>query len=185
MRKLFSSVLLFCVASVTAVAAEEKFGEIGIFSPVQIRSEEDQILGLRLGMFYTENNGVSGLDMNLIVGRAKGSSTGAQLSLVNLVAKEASGFQMGLFNSTGGMSGLRLGYVNLTDDLAGAELGLVNVSKKARWFQMGLVNVAGEFHGFQLGLVNIASELYGLQFGLINVASNAMVSVLPVVNWNF
>lgn len=131
------------------------------------------VVGLRLTIpFSTSQENVTGLDLGFW-GRSL-YMQGIQINLLrNDVVDQASGIQVGIYNSIG------------HGDLLGIQAGLWNEAFAMRGIQAGLVNVAGEAQGFQVGLVNRAETLYGYQVGLVNVIRSAEVPFFPLVNIGF
>ena len=187
MKKIFVVVLLLITASM-AFSAEKL--ELGVFSPIQLNSPNTDIDGARLGLFYTKNNDVKGLDVNFLVSHTTGDFEGVQIwGLLNVIEGDMEGVQvfnginvtggytdgykvMNFVNSDKNVRGGRIvAFVNYTDELDGLDIGFVNVSKKAK--------------GIQIGAFNYAEVLDGIQVGFVNVAMNSSIfPVLPLVNFN-
>lgn len=131
------------------------------------------VVGLRLTIpFSTRQENVTGIDVGLW-GRSL-YFEGVQLNLLrNDVKDDASGFQVGLYNSVGG------------GDLLGLQVGLWNEANSMHGAQVGIINVSGETEGIQVGLINRSETMHGYQFGLINVIRDAELQFFPIVNIGF
>ena len=131
------------------------------------------VVGLRLTIpFSTRQENVTGIDLGLW-GRSL-YFEGIQLNLLrNDVKDDASGIQVGIYNSVGG------------GDLLGIQAGLWNEANSMRGAQIGLVNTSGESEGIQVGLINRCDTMYGYQIGLINVIRSAELQFFPIVNIGF
>ncbi len=157
----------------STVASADTALELGLITPIQITDDITSVRGLRIGIIYTENADVTGLDINVIAGRVRGDFTGLQLSLINII--------------DGNMTGVQFGGVNIVQgEATGAQFGFVNYDNMGNGAAFGVVNYATSYHGLQFGFVNYARELEGLQIGLINIAKNSeLYQVLPILNFNF
>lgn len=146
---------------------------LGIFDPIQIVKNTENVHGLRLSLIYGRNAGFEGLDLSL-VGRWDGGGSGVMWSGVGLVEGDFTGWQSSwLYNGVKGhFTGFQEAAINNTGSMKG--------------FQLGLVNITDTMSGFQLGFVNMAENLDGLQIGILNIAKNANGHpILPIVNWKF
>ena len=155
-----------------AQAKYEKNVWPAFFALSQIPHATD-VVGLRLTIPYsTSQDNITGLDLGFW-GRSL-YMQGIQVNLLrNDVADQASGIQVGIYNSIG------------HGELLGIQAGLWNEAFCQRGIQVGLVNVAGEAQGFQFGLINRAETLYGYQVGLVNVIRSAEVPFFPIINIGF
>lgn len=183
--------LLFGI-SVASFGAEAF--ELGLFSPTQLHGPNTSVKGIRLGLIYTENQDVEGVDINIIANKKrnfKGISFGSFYDRTegNFVGAKLGWFFMPLtFNSVGGnMTGAQLGLVNMVEgNMKGVQLGGANFIGTGKGAQLGLFNKADKIRGLQFGLVNMADNLEGLQIGLVNMADNSEIfEVLPLLNFNF
>ncbi len=131
------------------------------------------VIGLRLTIpFSTRQDNVTGFDVGLW-GRSL-YFEGVQLNLLrNDVKDDASGVQVGIYNSVGG------------GDLLGVQAGLWNEANSMRGAQIGLVNTSGETEGLQIGLINRSETMTGYQIGLVNVIRSAEIQFFPIVNIGF
>ena len=147
--------------------------QIAIRNPVQLPvSEEKDVKGIRLNLFYSKNRAVWGLDLGV------GHNT----------AKEMRGIQVaGFFNSVEKVSGIQVGLMNNTEKISGIQVaGFFNSAEKVSGIQVaGLVNIAHEIKGLQIGLYNHANVMTGVQIGIINIIIESKIPFLPIVNAKF
>jgi hypothetical protein len=189
-KKLILGLLIvLCVASI-AQAAEPKFLQLALFDPYQMVPADQSIKGIRLSLFYTVNQDMSGFSLAFFgVNRAIGNVEGVEWGLGNWAEGDFHGWQSGVVNYTvGRFVGLQSGLVNMTKGQAtGANLGFVNYAEGSfKGFQGGLVNYADKMEGLQLGLVNYTKSLNGLQIGLANYNGNKKpLEFMVFVNWSF
>jgi len=174
--KIFRSVLLTGLAAALltpSLSAQDKSFELALWSPVQIRSVDDDIRILRFALFYGKNVSVKGLDLGLVLRSTGGVSKGLQHSLVGLNDGDFVGWQGSFVSITRG-------------EFTGFQQGFYNEIGSGEAFQFGFVNRARNVSGLQLGVVNLADNMYGIQIGLVNVirSKDSMV-FLPIVNWSF
>ena len=157
-RKIFLA-LCIIVALPFVLDAQSKPFNIALFNPIQV---------------YPENNSISGIRLNFILGKNK-SMTGFDWGIVNQVG-------------SGGVVGVQWGFANISSgNVVGWQSGLFNLDEKdVKGFQWGWYNTGAHVNGFQLGLVNSAQSLYGVQIGLINfIKTGGQFPVFPIVNWSF
>jgi len=167
---------------------ESHYFDASIWAPkLQIHSEESDITGLRLGLFYAEHENVRGVDFSIFASKIKGDFTGLQLGAwYNVVNGRASGFQIGGANINGDMSGAQIGFVNINETSKGLQLGGVNKGGETRGVQIGLVNYSEKHSGLMIGLYNHARVMNGLQIGLANyIGNNETLKVMPLMNFHF
>ncbi len=158
--------------AVEAQSAGKPF-EFALVSPIQARSESDEISVFRLSLIYGRNVSVRGLDVGLVARSTGGTSKGLQYALVGIVDGDFVGWQ------NNGVSITRGTYTGL-------QTGAYTEAARGEVVQFGLFNRARDVSGFQMGLINYADNLYGLQIGLINIiSSKEAFGVLPLVNWRF
>lgn len=205
LKKIVALILLVLVAVPQFAAAQDvEPVQLALFNPIQLVPEEDSIRGLRLSLFYTVNEDVSGLSFVLIgLNRAKGDVRGVEMGLGNWVEGAAYGGQLGLVNHAGrrfvglqygagnivegDMTGVQWGYVNWTEGfIHGVQGGLLNVSKgQSVGAQLGIVNYNDmSFKGFQGGLFNYAKEMHGFQLGIVNYTDNLDGLQIGLGNYN-
>lgn len=167
-----AALLLASPGSLTGQSDERSF-ELALYSPVQIRNEDDAIRILRFSLLYGSNESVKGLDVGLVSRNRGGVSKGLQYSLVGIIDGDFVGWQNNFVGITRGQ-------------FTGVQSGAYNELGEGEAFQFGIVNRARNVSGFQLGLVNISDNMYGLQIGLVNVikAKEDLV-FFPLVNWSF
>ncbi|MFH0839825.1 MAG: hypothetical protein V1883_02275 [Candidatus Omnitrophota bacterium] len=185
-------------------AAEEKPLQLAVFNPVQLVPEEDSIKGVRLSLFYTVNEDVTGLSFAWIgVNRATGDVRGIEWGLGNLVEGDCYGWQAGVVNyvrerfvglqygianiAQGDLTGVQWGIVNWTEGfMHGAQCGVVNISKsESCGIDLGVVNYnEGSFKGLQGGFVNYSAEMHGLQLGLVNYTKSLDGLQIGLGNYN-
>lgn len=201
-------VLLFAVFSFTFVFAQEPF-EFGVISPAQLNGPETSVEGVRLGLIYTENVNVTGVDVNLVAERTKGNFKGVSLlsfydrtdgdftgvripwSLpiplsFNSVGRDFLGAQFGGLNIVDGSGlGFQMGLVNLDNSFTGVRVGGVNYAKNFYGGELAWVNISENAKGVQIGLFNYSENLQGIQLGLLNIAKNSeLFPALPLINFN-
>lgn len=183
-------VILFVLCG---VASYSEALELGFLSPMQLQSPNTDIQGVRLGLIYTDNDDVEGLDFNIIA-NSKRNFTGLSLgSFYDETKGDFTGIRIPWFffiaynRVEGNLTGIQLGGVNhVQGNMQGLQVGIINLTQTATGLQIGGFNKSNYFKGLQLGFVNYARRLDGLQIGLINIADNSEVcEVLPLVNWNF
>jgi hypothetical protein len=176
-KRCLLALVVVCTGAVVparALAQEERPFQLALFSPIQIRAEDDGITIFRLSLLYGKNSYVKGLDLGLVNHTTSGTTKGWQLGIVGYNEGEFVGWQDN--------------YVNVTEGLfLGLQSGIFNSAAGGEGVQFGAVNVSGaRFSGLQLSLVNIADDLYGIQIGLVNIIkSKETLSFLPIVNWKF
>lgn len=135
-------------------------------------TKDIDVIGLRMTLPYGSCESVTGFDIGF-VGRCR-YFEGVQLNLLrNDVADIMSGFQIGIYNSSG------------RADMTGLQIGLWNEAHSIRGFQVGLINVADSVTGIQVGLINRAESLYGFQGGGVNVIRESEVPFCPIINVGF
>ncbi|GLI54708.1 hypothetical protein PM10SUCC1_02230 [Propionigenium maris DSM 9537] len=184
-------ILLGVMALALTSFAEERethYFDAAIWAPkLQIHSEESDISGLRLGLFYAEHESVRGVDLSVFASKIKGDFTGLQLGAwYNVVEGSAKGFQIGGANINGYMRGVQLGLVNINGSSEGLQLGGVNKGGETRGVQIGLVNYSEKHSGLMIGLYNHAKVMNGVQIGLANyVGNNETLKVMPLMNFHF
>jgi len=83
---------------------------IALCTPLQFPDSDWSVTGLRFGIFYSNCNEMTGLD----------------LGFINR-SRETRAFQIGFANLTEGMSGLQFGIINYADRAVGIQIGLVNI----------------------------------------------------------
>ena len=184
-------ILLGMVVFTLSSFAEEReshYFDAAIWAPkLQIHSEESDINGLRLGLFYAEHENVRGVDLSIFASKIRGDFTGLQLGAwYNVVEERAKGFQIGGANINGDMSGAQIGFVNINDTSKGLQLGGVNKGGETRGVQIGLVNYSEKHSGLMVGLYNHAKVMNGVQIGLANyIGNNETLKVMPLMNFHF
>jgi hypothetical protein len=147
--------------------------QLAIFNPVQLRSEDTGILGLRLNLIYGKNVSVKGLDLGLINHSTGGSSVGIQHGLVGYVEGDFLGWQDNAVSIVKGR-------------FQGFQTGIYNEFDSGEGFQLGWVNKTRDMSGLQVGIVNFTESMYGLQVGLVNVIQRKeRMPVMVLVNWSF
>ena len=137
--------------------------QLSFFAPLQLFSENYNIYGLKLGLPYSCNKSLNGLDVgfcNEITDDFYGVSLAAFLSLhgdnmygVNLA---------GIFNiSSGNESGLSFAgfYNEVGSTIYGLQAAMLyNQAKEVKGVQFGLVNYCNKLSGAQIGLINLCKE---------------------------
>ena len=69
-------------------------------------------------------------------------------------------------------------------DVTGIQFAIVNIAQRVKGMQFSMFNVAKEWCTFQLGILNM-TEGDGLQLGLVNYNPDAIIPLLPILNFNF
>jgi hypothetical protein len=169
--------------------------QVTLLDPVQMFSDEADVIGLRLNVLYGVNRNVGGLDVGLCNEATKGFAGIGVGGFVNFSERAEGIYLAGLGNLTvDGMAGLEIaGLMNLYSDAfakktstwRGLQLSaLANAAVIMRGVQVcGLGNMADDMKGVELaGLGNIVDTISGLQLaGLINLGWNvegAQISAL-------
>lgn len=184
MKKILAG--LFLIGSTITMGASF---ELGLFSPTQLQSPNSDINGARIGLIWTENRNVEGLDLNLIASK-KANFTGLSLGgFYDETTRNFTGVKIpfwGINRVGGNFTGLQLGSLNMVDrHMLGAQFGLVNLIGSGEGFQMAGFNKAKSMKGVQVGFVNYTERLQGIQIGFVNMAKNSQIfEVLPLVNFN-
>lgn len=170
----FVTCLLLLGVAVVPATADEAPIQLSLLEPIQLRSADTSIKGVKLNLLYGKNANMTGLEWSFIAGHNTGNVEGVQWGLVNITDGTFLGWQAGLVN-----------FAN--SDFTGYQLGLFNRTRgTTKAFQWGWVNVAESGGGLMLGFVNYAKTMDGLQIGLVNIISSKdNLPVLPIVNWTF
>jgi hypothetical protein len=171
-----------------------------------------EVAVLRVGIPYGSNPTISGLDvgfwgrserawgvqLNLILNNATEKMGGVQIAGCNL-AEDATGLQVGLWNSATTLAGVQLGGINelengqflqcglgnYADTLKGVQLGIWNNAPGITGLQLGLFNMSQAVEGYQIGLFNKTDRMRGFQLGLVNTITASSLPVSPVFNCVF
>lgn len=180
MRVILMAVFLMLAVLSPAMAqdAATKPIQLAVFNPVQMVPEEESIKGLRLSLFYTVNQDMTGFSYAFLgVNRTTGDVKGVEWGLGNWTEGSFYGWQAGLGSYTkerfvgwqGGLAAVSEG------DFTGLQSGGVTWSE------------GSFFHGWQAGwLVNYSSgDFVGLKTGLVNIAKGPVRGAeLAAVNYN-
>lgn len=191
LKKCLVLCLLVLLAGARGAGAQEiKPVQLAVFNPVQLVPEEDSIRGLRLSLFYTQNEDVTGASLVWLgVNRSTGDVKGVEFGLGNWAEGSVKGAQLGMVNVVDGdLTGVQWGLLNMSRGQSkGVNLGLINYNEGSfKGFQWGLFNHAAEMEGLQLGLFNHTRSLSGLQVGLGNYNGNKdPLEFMIFVNWSF
>ena len=166
-------------AAATGVFAQET--AVFDFAFLEHWYNPDNVVGLRVGIPWGENDSVTGIDIGLY-GKSTNMS-GIQVNLVASIVKDrADAIQVACYNHAGSLSGAQLGLMNVTGYGA---LGYDTRMMFSACVQVGLLNIANDLRGVQVGLVNQADMLYGFQVGLVNVIKSGVIPFMPIVNIGF
>jgi len=150
--------------------------QLALFAPVQIIPEDYAIYGLKLGLPYSSNRKLSGLDLGLC---NQVTETHYGLSCAGLLSMHS-----------GQMYGVNIsGIMNLSDaDETGLTVAALYNEIKAtlKGVQIAaLVNQAYSVKGIQIGLINYSRNLVGAQIGLLNFCKNQPFKFTFFINaWN-
>ena len=125
-------IMIIAMVVMAASAMGESF-QLGLINPVQLVPESAGVDGFRLGLIYTKNSSMKGLDINWIASHTTGKLEGVQIwGLVNIVEGGGKGAQ--IFNfinyDKGNFEGVQLGTFNINESIKGGRLGFINVSQK-------------------------------------------------------
>ena len=186
MKKILLAIGVFVIMSVGALAGEKV--QLGLINPVQLVPEGSSVDGLRLGLIYTKNSSVKGLDMNWLISETTGRMEGVQVfGVFNKVGGGKGGQIFNFINySTGDFEGVELATINVTKGFKGGRLAAINYSEKLDGAEVAWVNISKNVKGFQIGLVNYTENMEsGLQIGFVNVFTNGKLPVLPIINGKF
>lgn len=149
--------------------------QLGLFAPLQIIPEDYAIYGLKLGMIYSSNRTLAGLDLG-VCNETTETHYGVSCSLLTLRQGDVYGLNIaGIMNlskanETGwSMAGL---YNEIKGTLRGVQVALLS-------------NQAYQVKGLQLGLVNYTRNLTGVQLGILNFCKNQPFKFTLFINaWN-
>jgi len=168
MKKLLSSLVLFGALVGSAYAQEIWPIDFGL---VDLIHRPADVVGLRLGIPYGQNNSITGIDIGLY-----GQSEYAWALQFNLtscqVRDEMGGLQVSLLNGAGHLTGMQIGLWNV-------------VTTSVEGFQIGLLNLADDVTGMQIGVVNRTETMHGYQIGLVNVIRQSPLPCTAVINFAF
>ncbi|MBQ9727054.1 MAG: hypothetical protein IJV65_06075 [Kiritimatiellae bacterium] len=131
---------------------------LGVVPPLQVGSEESDVVGLRLGLPYVSHHDVTGLDLALLATGATGDFSGVQ----------AAPF-----------------YNRVDGTMRGVQVAAFNFAESVRGVQIGLLNGATSVSGVQIGFFNSTRTLSGVQIGLGNYVQESAVPFLPILNVRF
>lgn len=187
--------------------------QLSLWNPIQLFSEEKNVIGLRLDLIYGKNKNIYGIDTG-IINTLTGNANGIQVGLMNK-AEHVKGIQVGLLGESKSLSGIQLnGLMSKTENLKGIsisygfpgyslagsmdglQIGLINRSGTfegegtisfydSTGFQIGGVNISRNLKGFQIGIVNYCESMSGVQIGLVNYIHSGPIPLLPIINASF
>ena len=149
-----------------------------------------------LGLLAAKRPSMYGLSLSLAASYYDEAMVGAQIGLIwGAGAKNAHGFQSGLFNSADTGSGAQVGLINYAGQGYGVQMGLVNVYDDVSMrLQVGIANThkflllgRGESrhpggNGVHVGFLNVSSEGGHLQLGVFNLAYKSGVLQVGLYN---
>jgi len=115
-----SIILLMCIVTVSVTQAKDDAlvrdntspAMIALCAPLQFPDSDWNVSGLRIGIFYSNCDFMTGLD----------------LGFINR-SRETRALQIGFANVTEAMGGLQIGIINYADRAVGIQIGLVNIIK--------------------------------------------------------
>lgn len=186
MKKKLMALGLFLMLSVGAFAGEKI--QLGLVNPVQLVPEGSAVDGLRLGLIYTKNSSVKGVDVNWLISDTTGKMEGVQVfGLLNITGSGKGGQIFNVINySKGDFEGVELASINITKGFKGGRLATINYSENLDGVELGWVNISKNVKGFQVGFINYTENMEsGLQIGLVNIFTNGKLPVLPIINGKF
>ena len=177
--------LILCVALLVPASLASAEAPMQISFPNGRGPDDPHVNGVRISLFYGENESMRGFDLGLLslsqtrkmngfaltagVNRVSGDMSGAAISLVNIHDGRDKGLNAAFINQLGDPDGaVNIGFVQIADGETMLDIGGINVSDRS------LV---------QLGFVNITKRITGFQFGFLNVAENGFLPVFPIFNF--
>jgi hypothetical protein len=160
--------------------------QVSLLDPVQLFSDESDVMGVRLNVLYGSNHRVSGIDFGLCNDVQEDFAGIGIGGLVNFSGEAKGIYLAGLGNITAnGVQGLEIaGFMNLFSDVStkrsstwkGLQMSsIANASVVMRGVQIcGMGNMADNMKGIELaGIGNFVDTMSGLQFaGLLNLGWN-------------
>jgi len=150
--------------------------QLSLFAPLQIIPEDYTIYGLKLGLPYSRNKKIGGLDLGLC-NQVTETHYGVSCSgLMSLRSGEMYGANLsGLMNlSDANETGLSIAglYNEIKASIKGVQLSAI-------------INQAYTVKGMQIGLINYTRNLNGVQLGLLNFCKSQPFRFTFLVNaWN-
>jgi hypothetical protein len=183
----------------SAVSAQALVSPIGlsIVPPIEMPPSEFGIVGVSIGVIYSDYRDVYGFDLGAIGNVTENGLGGIQLAggfNYNKGTSTILGLQAAAITNVNvdkaTIVGAQVALVNVNEaesTLVGAEFGLVNHSSYTTIVgaQLGLYNTARVVNGFQIGLINVADSLHGVQIGLANFNHTGLFSFAPILNIGF
>jgi hypothetical protein len=142
---------------------------------MQVFGQATSVSGVRLCVFSSRNDDVTGLDFGGLASRTSGDQLGLQASVYSEVEGDLRGLQLGVLSANTDGQAMGVQWANLIAR-AGAIVGLQG---------SGLYSRALAVTGVQISLVNYADDLDGVQIGLLNIHRNGLVPVFPGLNIDF
>ncbi|MBU1910259.1 MAG: hypothetical protein KJ726_09450, partial [Verrucomicrobia bacterium] len=113
--------------------------------------------GYQYGLVNYAGGNFRGVQTALAVNVVRGSGSGEQCALVNLLDHDMAGWQVGAINRAGSVEGCQVGAVNFTEALTGFQLGVINWTEDLDGLQIGVLNFAvGKKSWRLLPIVNAA-----------------------------
>lgn len=187
MKKLFLAALLAALTLPAAAYEPSNFklslwDRTAVAAP---NANLDDISGVDLGIgSYAET--VDGVQYDFVFANTNDRVRGWQHAWLVAFTGNFSGLQSAAFSRSESFQGAQLSLLNLTTRTAtGAQLGFVNLTDSVTGAQVSFVNVAQYVHGAQVGFVNYAKTIDGLQVGLLNIAGNGWFPAMVFVNGRF
>lgn len=180
-------ILLAAMLFVTVLSFSAVDNEFVLFSPLQTGGEDQDVKNLRLGILYSNNQNVSGVDANWLVSNAKSFNGTRVFGWLNMDEKggRQHSFLNGVNYSKGNVKGNTIiAWASINNNHEGIRLAGVNFTKnKVKGKDIGYVNYTKKMIGIQIGLFNYAESLDGYQIGLLNYAKNSDIfMILPFFN---
>ena len=181
----------FCVASTVRADWDWTPIQLSLAAPAQLVPQDWDVYGLRLGVIYSENRNVGGIDIGMFNCTTKHGSGFGLGVLWNDVNGEFKGIQVsGICNSVYGDNlGVQIaGVVNKMGDdslFKGIQIGVVNLAADMDGVQLGLLNCGVKNQGLQIGVINVTETLAGIQIGLVNVNAAGPLLWCPILNVGF
>jgi hypothetical protein len=144
------SVLIIIALAVCAMLnLHLQAGQVAVFQPgywfnYPAETADSKVDGIKLGLPICSGYGsVEGMELSLFCS-ATDKISGLQWAFIGVTAcKELNGTQLGLLNAVAG-------------DAKGGQIGMINIAGRLAGIQLGIVNSVK--HGLQFGLININED---------------------------
>lgn len=147
--------------------------QISFYAPVQIYTNDTEIDGLRLGLLYSKNDSVKGLDLGLF--NRSIELKGLEIGGINQIEGKYAGFQLGIINL-------------IEDNFYGVQIGIAQFNQKSL-YGFGFAPIAitkQDVNGMQVGiLANYGKKVLFPQLSLgVNMAESTSVQISGIGNYS-